>query len=139
LIGLNTEFTGTHNARKEYESLSTTRRKHLPNVAVETCTRCGGTVKGIACIEDPALIKKILTHLQEKSIPDTTALCHRAVRRLKQTGDVSAQPLQISSLVRRCCDTGMERTVATGMCGSPRKRSLSLILRYIPPTSVAVY
>ena len=33
------------------------------NLDMETCPNCGGTVKVIAAIEEPAVIKKILTHL----------------------------------------------------------------------------
>ena len=35
---------------------------------VETCTHCGGSVKVIACIEDPVVIKKILSHLLGKAL-----------------------------------------------------------------------
>jgi len=38
------------------------------NIDVETCRACGGTAKVIACIEDPVVIKKILTHLKEKTL-----------------------------------------------------------------------
>ena len=38
------------------------------NIDMQTCSACGGTVKVIACIEDPAVINKILTHLQEKVV-----------------------------------------------------------------------
>ena len=34
------------------------------NIDIEVCNECGGTVKIIASIEDPAIIKKILTHLE---------------------------------------------------------------------------
>ena len=34
---------------------------------IETCSECSGTVKVIACVEDPVVIKKILTHLDEKA------------------------------------------------------------------------
>ena len=37
------------------------------NIDIETCCECGGAVKIIACIEDPAVIQKILVHLQEKA------------------------------------------------------------------------
>jgi hypothetical protein len=40
---------------------------------VETCRICGESTKVIACIEDPMIIKKILTHLEEKS-PARSAL-----------------------------------------------------------------
>jgi hypothetical protein len=33
---------------------------------IETCRQYGGVVKVIACIEDPVVIEKILTHLTEK-------------------------------------------------------------------------
>ncbi len=42
------------------------RLKRVFNIDIETCSACGGAVKVIACIEDPAVIEKILTHLDEK-------------------------------------------------------------------------
>ena len=33
---------------------------------METCPACGGTVRIIACIEDPGVMEKILTHLDAK-------------------------------------------------------------------------
>ncbi len=42
------------------------RLKRVFNIDMETCSACGGTVKVIACIEDPAVIERILTHLDEK-------------------------------------------------------------------------
>ena len=44
-------------------------RRRVFNIDIETCSACGGTVKVIACIQDPAVIDKILTHLQEKVVP----------------------------------------------------------------------
>jgi hypothetical protein len=39
------------------------RLKRVFNIDIETCSsHCGGAVKIIACIEDPAVIEKILTH-----------------------------------------------------------------------------
>ncbi len=35
-------------------------------IDVETCPACGGAVRIIACIEDPEVIEKILTHRDEK-------------------------------------------------------------------------
>ena len=43
----------------------------LFNIDVETCRVCGGNAKVIACIEDPAVISKILKHLQEQSSLDS--------------------------------------------------------------------
>jgi len=43
------------------------RLKRVFHIDVETCTHCGGAVKIISCIEDPAVIKKILDHLNTKA------------------------------------------------------------------------
>lgn len=40
------------------------RLKRVFNIDIETCQDCGGAMKVIACIEDPEVIQKILTHLQ---------------------------------------------------------------------------
>ena len=42
------------------------RLKRVFNIDIETCRECGGSVKVIACIEDPVVIKKILDYLNEK-------------------------------------------------------------------------
>jgi hypothetical protein len=42
------------------------RLKRVFNIDIETCKTCGGRVKIIACIEDPLVIEKILTHLGRK-------------------------------------------------------------------------
>ena len=44
-------------------------RRRVFNINIETCSKCGGAVKVIACIEDPVVIEKILTHLNEKALP----------------------------------------------------------------------
>ena len=42
------------------------RLKRVFNIDIETCERCAGQVKIIACIEDPAVIERILAHLEGK-------------------------------------------------------------------------
>ncbi len=42
--------------------------KRVFNIDIEICNICGGSMKVIACIEDPAVIKKILTHLRGKGL-----------------------------------------------------------------------
>ena len=42
------------------------RLKRVFGIDLETCPACGGAVRIIACIEDPLVIEKILTHLDEK-------------------------------------------------------------------------
>jgi ribosomal protein S27E len=43
------------------------RLKRIFGIDIETCPACGGAVRIIACIEDPVLIEKILTHLAAKA------------------------------------------------------------------------
>jgi hypothetical protein len=43
------------------------RLKRVFNIDIETCSRCGGAVRVIACIEDPLVIDKILTHLDKEA------------------------------------------------------------------------
>ncbi len=51
------------------------RLKRVLNIDIETCHECGGTMKVIACIEDPAVIKKILDYLKKKEeVTDHNAL-----------------------------------------------------------------
>jgi hypothetical protein len=42
------------------------RLKRIFNIDIETCEVYQGHVKIIACIEDPVVIDKILTHLKNK-------------------------------------------------------------------------
>jgi hypothetical protein len=42
------------------------RVKRVFNIDIETRPACGGAVRIIACIEDPLVIEKILSHLDHK-------------------------------------------------------------------------
>ena len=42
------------------------RLKRVFNIDIETCGRCGGSLKVIACIEDQDIIDRILTHLRRR-------------------------------------------------------------------------
>jgi len=44
------------------------RLKRVFKIDIETCQYCGGAAKFIACIEDPAAIKKILEHLEQRPV-----------------------------------------------------------------------
>jgi hypothetical protein len=64
------------------------RLKRVFNIDIETCRACRGTVKVIACIEDPAVIKTILAHLKEKTtlsestqLPESRATAPVSVQR----------------------------------------------------------
>ena len=48
------------------------RLKRVFNIDIEVCSRCGGSVKVIACIEDQDVIDQILDHLRRKE-QDTPA------------------------------------------------------------------
>ena len=43
----------------------------LVKIDILTCEHCGGAVKVIASIEDPAVIKQILEHLERRAAPAT--------------------------------------------------------------------
>jgi len=43
------------------------RLKRVFEIDINTCERCKGPVKIIACVEDPVAIEKIPRHIKEKS------------------------------------------------------------------------
>jgi len=49
------------------------RLKRVFTIDIETCEQCGGAVKVIASIEDPAVIRQILDHLQNRTESPQTA------------------------------------------------------------------
>ena len=62
------------------------RLKRVFDIDIETCRVCGGSMKVIACIEDPLVIKKILTHLRGKGLyVDDVSVCRRAGRHRRAT------------------------------------------------------
>jgi len=50
------------------------RLKRVFNIDIETCSECGGDVKIIASIKSPAVIQKILAHLDDNATSAATAL-----------------------------------------------------------------
>ena len=53
------------------------RLKRVFNIDIEVCSRCGGSARVIACIEDQDVIDRILDHLREKE-QGTPTLPHLA-------------------------------------------------------------
>ena len=49
------------------------RLKRVFNIDITSCSECGSDVRIIASIEDPSVISKILTHLDEKEATVVTA------------------------------------------------------------------
>ncbi len=50
------------------------RLKRVFDIEIENCSKCGGEVKIIASIEDPAVIRKILAHLDGKTVSPPPSL-----------------------------------------------------------------
>jgi len=50
------------------------RLKRVFGIDIETCPACSGAVRIIACIEDAAVIEKILAHFQGKDTSVSTSL-----------------------------------------------------------------
>ena len=61
-------------AEKRASMMWAKRLKRVFNIDVETCDKCGGDVRIIASIEDPAVIQKILAHLDNTASSAATAL-----------------------------------------------------------------
>ena len=53
------------------------RLKRVFGIEIEVCSRCGGSVRVIACIEDQDIIDRILAHLESEE-QNTPALPHLA-------------------------------------------------------------
>ena len=54
-------------AERRAEMTWAQRMKRVFGIDIETCPACGGALRIIACIKDPVVIKKILTHLDTKN------------------------------------------------------------------------
>jgi hypothetical protein len=54
-------------AQRRPSITSVRRLKRVFNIDIETCCVCGGSIKVIASIEDPVVIKQILDHLKHKA------------------------------------------------------------------------
>ncbi len=61
------------------------RLKRVFGIDIETCPACGGAMRIIACIEDPAVIKKILAHLDAQGA-EPEARCGRLAERRRSRG-----------------------------------------------------
>ena len=66
--GRHTAETANEPAHARHESMTWAQRlKRVFKIELLTCEHCGGAVKVIASIEDPAVIKKILDHLERRT------------------------------------------------------------------------
>ena len=59
------------------------RLKRVFGIDIEVCPHCGDGVRIIACIEDPVVIRQILSHVETKQEPERAV---RAGLASKQTG-----------------------------------------------------
>jgi len=49
------------------------RLKRVFNIDIETCEKCQGPVRIVACVEGPAVIRQILEHLRAREMSDNQA------------------------------------------------------------------
>ena len=77
------------------------RLKRVFSIDVERCRICGGSAKVIACIEDPVVIKKILTHLEEKAATRVALLLPAS--RAPRSPACSADSRKHSRTTYGCC------------------------------------
>jgi hypothetical protein len=64
-----------HTPAEKWASMSWAQRlKRVFDIDIETCSKCGGDVRIIASIEDPAVIQKILAQLDNTASSAATAL-----------------------------------------------------------------
>ena len=109
------------------------RLKRVFNIDIETCRECGGAVRIIiACIEDPAVIEKILTHVKEKAAPEPVGLfCRKGERHRLSACNAQAGKHACTADARETCSSthvAATLTQATGeglawRPGLARKRS----------------
>ena len=58
---------GTETEKEKRKTMTWVKRlKRIFNIDIETCEVCQGHVKIIACIENPVVMDKILTHFKNK-------------------------------------------------------------------------
>ena len=65
--------TGEDRERKRYKMTWAKRLKRVFDIEISVCTKCGGQVKVIACIEKQEVIVKILDHIKKKSSSEEKA------------------------------------------------------------------
>ena len=88
------------------------RLKRVFGIDIETCPACGGAMRIIVCIEDPAVIEKILTHLDAKAAEPQAPRrppCRAPPQRVCST---DSDHLMSTTLV---CDASGAATVAAGL------------------------
>jgi len=62
------------------------RLKRVFNIDIANCEHCGGTVKIIASIEDPVVIRRILEHLDQRDAARCVSPPARAPPRASHEG-----------------------------------------------------
>jgi hypothetical protein len=68
------EDSDTQTPAERRASMSWAQRlKRAFGIDIQTCPACGGVLRIIACIEDPSVIERILTHLAQKDASAPTS------------------------------------------------------------------
>ncbi len=76
------------------------RLKRVFDIDIETCQACGGALCIIACIDDPEVIEKILTHLDSTTTESMPCNGRRAGRR--PSAECSTKPDQPTTTTEGC-------------------------------------
>ena len=63
-----TSRTEQKKAKKSYSMVWAKMLKRVFDIDIQICSKCGGQIKIISSIQDPKVIKRILSHLGENSI-----------------------------------------------------------------------
>ena len=74
------------------------RLKRVFNIDIEVCSRCGGSVRVIACIEDQEVIDRILAPLREteKDMANLPLLSSSFIKFRRQLSVFLKQPFYVS-------------------------------------------
>jgi hypothetical protein len=73
------------------------RLKRVFSIDIETCDKCGADVRIIASIEDPAVIQKILAHLDKTASPAVASRLPDCRRQVYSTEEIN------SAMALTCC------------------------------------
>ncbi len=124
------------------------RLKRVFAIAIDTCRRCGGTLRVIASIQEPQVIERILEHLARdrqsldpahpSRAPPHARLPIRsnAIRAKHFHGQVRPRPAQCARSVGVSCHAGeIRRDDRTPLAGNDRKTQCAPSYALIDPLS----
>jgi hypothetical protein len=94
------------------------RLKRVFNIDIETCSECGGAVRIIASIEDPAVINQILAHPVNKARPADWPISRNGSGAVISGDEIYSNPMsayfptaELQLLILRIAGVGQNRTL----------------------------